>query len=322
MKNEKNSKILVTGHKGLLGAEIVKELKKQNYKNIFVITKKKLDLRNSKKVLDYFNKINFDYVYLCAAKVGGIMANVKYPRDFICDNLEITLNITKACYETKVKKMLFIGSSCIYPEKTKQPMKEEYLLTSKMEKSNEAYAISKIAGIKICESYNRQYKTDFRCVMPTNLFGENDNFDPDNSHVIPGIINKIYIANKEKKNFVKLWGTGKPIREFLFSNDMAKSCIKIMSLSKKKVNKFTKPQQSHINLGTGKGISIKELSSVVASILGYKGQIIFDDKYPDGHPKKINDISIQTKLGIKNKFNLKSGIEKCYRGYLKYNAKL
>ena len=202
MVNEKKFKILVTGHKGLLGSEIVKELKNQNYRNIFFTPRKKVDLRDTNRVLNYFNKINFDYVYLCAAKVGGIMANVKYPKDFICDNLEITLNITKACYETKVKKMLFIGSSCIYPEKTKQPMKEEYLLTSKMEKSNEAYAISKIAGIKICESYNRQYKTDFRCVMPTNLFGENDNFDPDNSHVIPGIINKIYIAKKEKKNLL------------------------------------------------------------------------------------------------------------------------
>jgi GDP-L-fucose synthase len=322
MKTEKKNNILVTGHRGLLGGEILKELRKQNYKNIFFITKKKLDLRDTKKVLDFFRRIKFDYVYLCAAKVGGIMANVKYPKDFICDNLEITLNITKACHETKVKKLLFIGSSCIYPEKTKQPMKEEYLLTSKMEKSNEAYAISKIAGIKICESYNRQHKTDFRCVMPTNLFGENDNFDPENSHVIPGIINKIYRANKEKKNFVKLWGTGKPIREFLFSNDMAKSCIKIMSLSRNKLNKFIKPQQSHINLGTGKGISIKELSLIVASVIGYKGQIIFDDNYPDGHPIKVNDISIQTKLGIKSKYDLKSGIEKCYRGYLKYYGKL
>ena len=316
---EKKKRILITGHQGLLGSEIIKRLKKNKYKNIFFISKNKLDLRDSNRVLSYFKKMKFDYVYSCAAKVGGIMANVRYPQHFLCDNLEITLNIAKACYETKVRKMLFIGSSCIYPQKTKQPIKEEFLLTSSMEKSNESYAISKIAGIKICESYNRQYNTDFRCVMPTNLYGENDNFDAENSHVIPGLIHKMYTAKIKGKDSVKLWGTGKPIREFLFAEDMASSCVKIMSLSKNKIKKFIKPQQSHINIGTGKGISIKKLSKIISDVVGYEGKILFDKSHPDGHPKKVNDISLQTKIGIKNNFDLTKGIEICFKGYLKYN---
>jgi len=321
IKNRLKNKIFLAGHNGMVGKSLNKLLIKKGYKNIITANRAKLDLTNQTKVNNFFKKNKFDQVYLCAAKVGGIMANQTYPANFIYDNIMIATNIIHASWKNNVKKLLFIGSSCIYPKKTKQPMKEDYLLTSKLEESNEPYAISKIAGIKICESYNRQYDTDFRCVMPTNLYGTGDNFDELSSHVIPGLIVKIHRAKITKLPFVKVWGSGKPKREFLYVDDMANICERIMNLSKNQIKKVTKPRKIHINLGTGKGISIKNLTKIVAKVIGYKGKIIFDRNYPDGHPQKVNDISIQKKLKCKISNNLLGGIKSTYLEYLSRKVK-
>ena len=321
IKSRINNKVFLAGHNGMVGKALYRVLKSKGHKKIITISRKKLDLTNQKKVNNFFKKNKFDQVYLCAAKVGGIMANQTYPANFIYDNLMIATNVIHASWVSNVKTLLFIGSSCIYPKKTKQPMKENYLLTSKLEESNEPYAISKIAGIKICESYNRQYDTDFRCVMPTNLYGVGDNFDELNSHVIPGLIVKIHRAKVTKLPSVKVWGSGKPKREFLYVEDMANLCERIINLSKKKIAKVTKPRMIHINLGTGKGISIKNLTKIVCKVVGYKGKIIFDRKYPDGHPQKVSDISIQKKLKCKISSNLRDGIKATYIEYLSKNNK-
>jgi GDP-L-fucose synthase len=312
-----NYKIFVAGHNGMLGKALCKELRNKGYKNILVANRKQLDLTNQKKVFEFFRKQKINQVYLCAAKVGGIMSNKTYPADYIYNNLQITLNVVNAAKQFKANKLLFIGSSCIYPKNAPQPMKEKYLLTSAMEKSNEPYAISKIAGIKICESYNRQFDTDFRSVMPTNLYGEGDTYDGFNSHVIPALILKFHNAKIEQKKKIILWGTGKAKREFLHVNDMANFCIKLMKLPKKKLSGFIKPQQSHINLGTGEGITIKKLSTIISKIVGFKGKIMFDSSYPDGHPKKVNDIKLQKKFSCRPSINLITGIRKSYKDYLK-----
>tara|TARA_X000000950_G_scaffold283608_1_gene384822 strand:- start:3272 stop:4246 length:975 start_codon:yes stop_codon:yes gene_type:complete len=314
-KNKK--RIFVTGHNGMLGSAIFRLLEKKNYKNIIIADRKKLDLTSQKNVFEFFRKQKIDQVYLCAAKVGGIMSNKTYPADYIYNNLQITLNVVNAAKEFKANQLLFVGSSCIYPKNAPQPMKEKYLLTSAMEKSNEAYAMSKIAGIKICESYNRQFNTDFRSVMPTNLYGGGDTYDGFNSHVIPALILKFHNAKIKQDKKIILWGTGKAKREFLHVDDMANFCVKLMSFPKKKFSSIIKPQQSHINLGTGEGITIKKLSTIISKIVGFKGEILFDSSYPDGHPKKVNDITLQKKFKFKPSIDLITGIRKSYKDYLK-----
>ena len=309
-------KIFIAGHNGMVGKSIIRCLK--NFKKIKIITvdKNKLDLTNQNLVNQFFFKHKFDEVYLCAAKVGGILANKNYPAEFIYNNLMIAANVINASFLSNVGKLLFLGSSCIYPRLSKQPLKEKYLLSSYLEPTNEAYAIAKITGIKMCESYNIQHNTDFRSVMPCNLYGPGDNYHEFNSHAIPGIINKIYKAKLKKKKLVTLWGTGNAIREFMYVDDMANACIKIMNISKKKLNRFITPNLSHINLGTGKGVTIKKLSEIISKIINFKGQIIFNKSYPDGHPKKINDITKQKYLGCKIKYSLREGLKNTYKDFL------
>jgi GDP-L-fucose synthase len=317
MKKNNNKLIFIAGHNGMLGRSLYKKLKERGYVNIVVKNRKDLDLIDQKKVMKFFSKKKIEQVYLCAGKVGGIMSNQTFPADFIYENLQISLNVINASKNYGVKKLLFIGSSCVYPKKTSIPIKEKYLLSSELEKSNEPYAISKIAGIKICESFNRQFNKDFRVVMPSNLYGEGDTYDSFNSHVIPALILKFHKAKIKKQNLIKLWGTGNAMREFLYIGDMANFCIKIMNLPKNKILEYIKPQQSHINLGSGVGTTIKKLATIVANVVGFKGKIVFDPKYPDGHPKKINDITIQKKLGLYPRMDLISGISIAYKDFLK-----
>ena len=314
---QKKIKIFVAGHKGMLGAAILKKLKKKKNLRVFTQDKKDLNLLNQSQVNSYFKKNKFDIVYLCAARVGGIWANKIYPANFIYENLTIQTNVINASYLSRVNRLLFIGSTCIYPKFCKQPLREEYLLSSKLEESNEPYAIAKIAGIKTCESYNRQFGTDFRSVMAPNMYGIGDSFDPDKSHVISGLIGKFYNAKINKLKNLKVWGTGKPVREFLYVDDAAEICIKLINTPKNKFNKLVKPNLSHINIGNGEGISIKKLAELIKFIVGFKGDISFDPSYPDGHPKKVANITKQLNLGIRSKTSLKNGIKKTYRFYLK-----
>jgi len=314
---KKKIKIFIAGHKGMLGNSIFEILKKDKNNKIYVKDKNDLNLLNQTVINKYFLKNKFDYVYLCAAKVGGIMANKNFPANFIYENLTIQTNVIHACYLSKVKKLLFIGSTCIYPKYVRQPIKEEYLLSSYLEESNEPYAISKIAGIKMCESYNRQFGTDFRSVMPPNMYGPGDSFDPDKSHVISGLIKKFHDAKINKKKKIKIWGTGKPLREFLYVKDAANICIKIMNIKKFLFTKKVKQQLSQINIGTGKGISIKKLSKIISKAINYNGNIFFDKNYPDGHPKKVGNISKQISLiGNIAKTSLEEGINKTYLDFL------
>jgi GDP-L-fucose synthase len=315
-----NTRIFVAGHNGMLGGAILKILKENTKNKIYTKNKKHLNLLEQSNVNSFFKKNKFDQVYLCAARVGGIMANKNNPATFIYENLTMQTNIIHASYLSKVKKLLFIGSTCVYPKQAKQPLKEEFLLSSYLEESNEPYAISKIAGIKMCESYNRQYNTDFRSVMPPNMYGIGDSFDPKKSHVISGLIRKFYVAKIKKRKSVKLWGTGKPIREFLYVDDAASICIKIMNARKSAITKVTEPQMSHINIGTGKGISIKKLAILISNIVGYKGKILFDSKYPDGHPKKVACIDKQKKIISNSIIDFRTGIKKTYDFFLLGNA--
>lgn len=308
----KKTKIFIAGHNGMLGRAIHKILKKNNNNKIYTKNKESLNLLNQSSVNSFFKKNKFDQIYLCAARVGGIMANKENPANFIYENLTIQTNVIHASYLSKIKKLLFIGSTCVYPKNAKQPLKEDYLLSSYLEESNEPYAISKIAGIKMCESYNRQYNTDFRSVMPPNMYGIGDNFNSEKSHVISGLIKKFYDAKKNDKKNITLWGSGKPIREFLYVDDAASICIKIMSVKKVQYNKIIKPQMSHVNIGTGKGISIKKLADIISKIVGYNGKILFDKKFPDGHPIKVGCINKQIKLGAIAKTNFIEGLNKTF----------
>lgn len=303
---EKGSKIYVAGHTGLVGSAIVRELKKQGYENLLLVTHKELDLLNSQAVAVFFQKEKPDFVIMTAAKVGGIYANSNYPADFIFENLQVQNNLIHNAYLNKAKKLLFLGSSCIYPRNCPQPIKEEYLLTSELEKTNEPYAISKIAGIIMCQSYNRQYGTKFISVMPTNLYGPGDNFHPENSHVIPGLIYKIHNAKTNNASSVTLWGTGKPYREFLFVDDLANACVFLMN---------TYNENEIINIGTGEDITIKELAEIISEVIGYKGKIQFDPSKPDGTPKKLLDITKIKNLGWKPTTELKTGLMKTYQWY-------
>jgi len=302
-------KIFIAGHKGMVGSAIFRKL--QNKPNRIVIAdKRKLNLLDQKSVLSFFKRNKFDEVYLCAAKVGGIHANTTYVADFIYQNLEIQNNLIHSAYLTKVKRLMFLGSSCVYPKKTKIPIKEEYLLTSELENTNEMYAIAKIAGLKLCKAYNSQFKTDFRAVMPTNLYGQNDNYDNLNSHVLAALIKKIILAKKQNKKSFIVWGTGKPKREFLHVDDLANATVKIMNLSKKKYNKIAGEKFPFINVGSGTDISIKDLAKLICKIVGFKGKMIFDKSKPDGTYRKLMDNKKLKKIKWKPKISLNVGIKK------------
>lgn len=301
-------KIFIAGHKGMVGSSILRNISKKN--EIITIDKKKLDLIDYISTYNFFKKNKFDEVYLCAAKVGGIAANASSPAEFIYQNLQIQNNCIYSAYKTKVKKLLFLGSSCIYPKKTSIPIKEKNLLSGKLEKTNEAYSIAKIAGIKTCESFNLQYGTDFRSVMPTNLYGLNDNYDELNSHVLAALVKKISDAKKNKKQMVKIWGNGKPKREFLYVDDFARACLKIMNVSKKKYREICDQNYQFINVGYGKEISIKDLANLIKDITGYKGSFYFDKSKPNGTFRKLIDSTRIKKINWKPKVSLKDGLKK------------
>ena len=315
------TKVYVAGHNGMVGSALIRILKE---KKVYLITKdrKELDLTNQAKVQNFFKREKPDQVYLAAAKVGGIYANNTYPAEFIYENLIIDANIIHSAFLSGVKKLIFLGSSCIYPKFSSQPMKEEELLAGLLEPTNEPYAVAKIAGIKICESYNRQYgsthNVDYRSVMPTNLYGPEDNYDSKNSHVIPALIKKFHEAKIKKKSKVIVWGTGTPRREFLYVDDLARACYYVMNLSKNIYNKNTKPTCSHINVGYGTDLTIEELAKTIKKIIGYKGKIKFDTKKLDGMPRKLLDSSRIKNLGWKPNINLKNGLVKVYEDFKKF----
>jgi len=316
---KKNSKIYIAGHRGLVGSAIVKNLKSKGYTNLIYRTHRELDLLNQNEVKSFFEKEKPEYVILAAAKVGGIVANNTYRAEFIYENLQIQNNIIHQSYVHGVEKLLFLGSTCIYPKNSPQPMKEEYLLTSELEYTNEPYAIAKIAGIKMCESYNLQYGTNFISVMPTNLYGKNDNFDLETSHVLPALLRKMHEAKVSNTPKVEIWGSGKPRREFLYSEDMAEACVFLLesrdfndtySKSNKKI------RNTHINIGTGIDISIQELAEIIKKIVGYEGELYFNDTKPDGTMVKLTDCSKLHKLGWKHRVELEEGINMMYEWYL------
>ncbi|EKP15158.1 GDP-L-fucose synthase family protein [Leptospira borgpetersenii] len=315
---EKDARIYIAGHKGLVGSAIERVLKKEGYENIIGKSHAELELTEQPKVNEFFENRKPEYVFLAAAKVGGIHANNTYPAEFIFSNLQIQNNIIDACYRFKVKKLLFLGSSCIYPKFAKQPMDEGQLLDGKLEPTNEPYAIAKIAGIVMCQSYNRQYGTNFISVMPTNLYGPGDNYHPENSHVLPALIRRFYEAKIKDLPEVVVWGTGKPLREFLYSDDMARACVFLMK--NYDVTGDAKGGE-HVNVGSGIEVSIRELAETVKEVVGYQGLLTFDLTKPDGTPRKLLDVSKLHKMGWKHQVELKEGIRLAFEDFLrKINA--
>jgi len=313
-------KIYLAGHQGLVGSAIFRMLDDQGFRSIIVRTHKELDLTSQEEVNIFFQKERPDYVILAAAKVGGIFANNKYPADFIYQNLMIQSNVIHASFLSNVKRLLFLGSTCIYPKEVEQPMKEGALLTGLLESTNEPYAIAKIAGIKLCESYNRQHGTDFRSVMPTNLYGINDNFHDKNSHVIPALIKRFHEAKINNYEEVLVWGTGNALREFLYVDDMASASIFVLSVDKDLYEENTKPMLSHINIGSGEEISISALAQIIKNVVGFEGKLVFDASKPDGPPRKFIDISRISGLGWQPSTDLLEGITITY-DWLKQNYK-
>jgi len=304
--------IFVAGHRGMVGSAIVRQLEKDPSNRIIAAARDDLDLTNQTQVNEFFAKNKIDQVYLAAAKVGGIHANNTYPAEFIYQNLMIEANIIHAAHSSNVQKLLFLGSSCIYPKLAEQPMSESILLTGTLEPTNEPYAIAKIAGIKLCESYNRQYGRDYRSVMPTNLYGPGDNYHPGNSHVIPALIRRFHEAKESNAPEVVAWGTGSPKREFLFVDDMAQASVFVMNLESKTYEGNTEPMLSHINVGSGIDCTIKELTEAVATTVGYQGRIIWDTSKPDGAPRKLMDVSRLASLGWRSSINLDVGLKQAY----------
>jgi GDP-L-fucose synthase len=317
----KSPRIYIAGHHGMVGSAILRTLKEKGFTNLVTRGRQELDLVNQKEVQKFFQDEKIDEVYLAAAKVGGIHANNTYPAEFIYQNLLIQSNIIHNAFLSGVKKLLFLGSSCIYPKLANQPMKEEELLNGKLELTNEPYAIAKIAGIKMCESYNRQYGKDYgidyRSIMPTNLYGPGDNYHPENSHVIPALIYRFHEAKINKINSVSIWGTGNPKREFLYVSDLAKASIQIMSLEKGKFNKLTPSRNSHINVGSSIEISIRDLAKLIRDIVGFKGEIFFDTSKPDGALRKIMDSTKIFEMGFEPSVNLSEGLIKTYSDFKK-----
>ena len=314
-----SKKIFVAGHKGMVGSAIVERLEEDPNIEIIKRSRSKLDLTDQSAVEDFFQDVKPKEVYLAAAKVGGILANSKYPSDFIVQNLSIQLNVIKSAFNSGVKKLLFLGSSCIYPKYAAQPIKEKELLSGYLEPTNEPYAIAKIAGIKLCESFNRQYgdshKIDYRSVMPTNLYGPGDTYDDNNSHVIPSLIKRIHEAKLNNLDYVKIWGTGNVKREFLHVKDMASAATYIMNLPKSDFENGTHPMCSHINVGTGNDLTIKELGKTIAQIINYQGKLVFDLSKPDGTPRKLLDVSKIKDLGWTPKIDLIEGLKNTYADF-------
>ncbi len=304
---ERDAKIYVAGHKGMVGSAIIRALKKDGYENIITVSHNELDLLRQEETERFFAKERPDYVFVAAAKVGGILANNTYKAQFLYENLMIAANVIHAAYKYQVKKLLFLGSSCIYPKYAPQPMKEEYLLTGELEPTNEGYAIAKIAGLKLCDTYRFQYGCNFISCMPTNLYGINDNYHPENSHVVPALIRRFHEAKINNLATVTVWGTGTPKREFLFADDLADACIFLM-------NHYN--DYGWINIGSGEEVSIAELAQLVKDTVGYKGELIFDTTKPDGTPRKLLDVSKIHALGWKHKTSLKEGITIAYQDFL------
>ena len=313
--NEQPKRIFVAGHRGMVGSSLCRALSLDKNNKLLIADRNEVDLRNTDQVLNFFKDNNIEEVYLAAAKVGGIHANDTFPADFIYDNLMIEANIINASHASSVKKLLFLGSSCIYPKHAKQPMDEPQLLTGPLEPTNEPYAIAKITGIKLCESYYRQYGSDFRSVMPTNLYGPGDNYHPQNSHVIPALIRRIHEAKESNSNKVTIWGTGTPKREFLYVEDLAKACIHIMSLEKEEFWQKVNDRCSHVNIGYGEDISIKEVASKICKIIGFKGELEFDTSKPDGTPRKLLDCSLINKMGWSANISLEQGLTLAYSDF-------
>lgn len=307
----KNAKIYVAGHGGLVGSALMRKLKAQGYKKIITRSREELNLLDQKAVANFFKKEKPEFVFLAAARVGGIMANATYPADFIYENLTVETNIIHSAHVHKVQKLLFLGSSCIYPRLAPQPMRESHLLTSELEPTNAPYAIAKIAGIIMCQSYNKQFGDNFISVMPTNLYGPNDNFHPENSHVFPALIRRFHEAKEKKLPEVVMWGTGGAKREFLFVDDLASACLFLM-------NNYNEP--NIVNIGTGEDVTIKQLAEQIKKVVGYKGELVWDVSKPDGTPRKLLDVSKIHKLGWKNSVNLDKGVKKTYT-WFKKNAK-
>ncbi len=313
---DRQKRIYIAGHRGLVGSAIVRRLQADGYENLIFKSHQVLDLTQQSAVQTFFQTEKPDYVILAAAKVGGILANNSYPADFIYQNLMMEANIIHSAFQNKIKNLLFLGSSCIYPKFAEQPMKEESLLTGVLENTNEPYAIAKIAGIKLCESYNRQFGTNYRSVMPTNLYGIGDNFDLNNSHVLPALLRKCHEAKCQNKKTLEVWGTGTPRREFLNVDDLADACLFVMNLSNEIYQTQTQPMLSHLNIGMGEDISIRELAELIARVVGFEGELVFDISKPDGTPRKLLDVSRLKNLGWQAKISLEEGIRNTYAWYL------
>jgi GDP-L-fucose synthase len=312
----KKDKIYIAGHKGMVGSSIIRLLESKGYKNLLTSSHNELDLTNQIQVQDFFEKERPDYVILSAAKVGGIYANNSYPADFIYQNIMIEANVINSAFINKVKRLLFLGSSCIYPKSFYEPIKENDLLSNVLEKTNESYAIAKIAGIKLCEAYNRQHGTDFRSIMPTNLYGINDNFHPENSHVIPGLMKRFHEAKINNFKEVTVWGSGNAMREFLNVDDLAMAALFVLGIDKKIYDENTSPTISHINVGTGKDVTIKKTAEIMKEIVGFKGRLIFDTSKPDGTNRKLLDVSRLSGMGWNYSIGLKEGLKQTYSWYI------
>jgi len=316
----KESKFFIAGHRGMVGSSIVRALAAQGFNDLVTRSHAELDLTNQQAVKEFFEVEQPDYVVLAAAKVGGIWANNEYPADFIYNNLMIETNVIHQAHKAGVKQLMFLGSSCIYPKFAEQPMQESALLTGVLEPTNEPYAVAKIAGVKLCESYNRQYGTDFRSLMPTNLYGINDNYDLDNGHVIPALIRKIHEAKESQKDAVEVWGSGRVKREFLYVDDLADACLMLMAMDKNDFKKGVPELCSHVNVGSGKDVSIKELVELIQQVVGYSGKVLWDSSKPDGTPRKLLDVSRAAKLGWEASVELEEGLKLAYQSFLSKDA--
>lgn len=312
---DRSATIFVAGHRGMVGSAIVRHLQALGYASILTRARDDLDLLDQRAVNEFFATNDIDQVYVAAARVGGIHANNEYPAEFIYENLMVEANVIHASHTTDVQKLLLLGSSCIYPKHARQPMAEEALLTGALEPTNEPYAIAKIAGIKLCESYNRQYARDYRSVMPTNLYGPGDNYHPENSHVIPALMRRIFEAQRDKAPQVVIWGSGKPMREFLHVDDMAAASVHVMELDKATYDSRTEPMMSHINVGTGQDCTIRELAETICRVVGYEGELVFDTSKPDGTPRKLLDVSRLESLGWRATIELQQGLETTFQWF-------